>query len=132
DMVIFNYVVGNHDAHGKNFSLLFEAGEQSDEINVRLAPFYDIVCTDFYPELDKHLAMEIGGKYISTAIQPKHFEKFAEDTGLAKRLVKQRVGEIAGLIIENIHKSTPVHPIAKEISDLIIRRAKLAFDQFKS
>ncbi|MGB3227117.1 MAG: type II toxin-antitoxin system HipA family toxin [Saprospiraceae bacterium] len=132
DMVIFNYVVGNHDAHGKNFSLLYEAGEKSDEIKVRLAPFYDIVCTDFYPELDKHLAMEIGGKYISTAILPKHFEKFADDTGLAKRLVKQRVREIAGLIIENIPNSTLDHPIAKEISDLIIRRAKLAFDQFKS
>ncbi len=131
DMVIFNFIVGNHDAHGKNFSLLYETDEQSDEIKVRLAPFYDIVCTDFYPELNKHLAMEIGGKYISSAIQPKHFEKFAEDAGLAKRLVKQRVREIAGLIIENVHKSTIDHPIAKEISDLILSRAKMAFDQFK-
>ena len=131
DMVIFNYIVGNHDAHGKNFSLLYETDEQSDEIKVRLAPFYDIVCTDYYPELNKHLAMEIGGKYISSAIQPKHFEKFAEDAGLAKRLVKQRVREIAGLIIENVHKSTIDHPIAKEISDLILSRAKMAFDQFK-
>ncbi len=131
DMVIFNYIVGNHDAHGKNFSLLYETDEQSDEIKVRLAPFYDIVCTDYYPELNKHLAMEIGGKYISSAIQPKHFEKFAEDAGLAKRLVKQRVREIAGLIIENVHKSTIDHPIAKEISDLILSRVKMAFDQFK-
>ncbi|MBK8451692.1 MAG: HipA domain-containing protein [Saprospiraceae bacterium] len=132
DIVIFNYIVGNHDAHGKNFSLLYETDEQSGEMKVKLAPFYDIVCTDYYSELDKHLAMEIGGKYISTAIQPKHFEKFAEDTGLAKRLVKQRVREIAGLIIENIPNSTLDHPIAKEISELIIRRAKLAFDQFKN
>ncbi len=131
DMVIFNYIVGNHDAHGKNFSLLYETDEQSDEIKVRLAPFYDIVCTDYYPELNKHMAMEIGGKYISSAIQPKHFEKFAEDAGLAKRLVKQRVREIAGLIIENVNKSTIDHPIAKEISDLILNRARLAFDQFK-
>ena len=131
DIVIFNYLVGNHDAHGKNFSLLYETSEQPDEILVRLAPFYDIVCTDFYPELDKLLAMEIGGKYISSAIQPLHFEKFAEDTGLAKRLVKQRVRELAGLIIENLKNSTPEHPIAKEISDLILGRAKLAFIQFK-
>ena len=117
-MVIFNYIVGNHDAHGKNFSLLYETDEQLDEIKVRLAPFYDIVCTDFYPELNKHLAMEIGGKYISSAIQPKHFDKFAEDARLAKRLVKQRVREIAGLILENIHKSTPDHPIAKEMAFL--------------
>ncbi|MBK9631317.1 MAG: HipA domain-containing protein [Saprospiraceae bacterium] len=100
-------------------------------MKVKLAPFYDIVCTDYYSELNKHLAMEIGGKYISSAIQAKHFDKFAEDAGLAKRLVKQRVREIAGLILENIHKSTPDHPIAKEISELIRSRAKLAFEQFK-
>lgn len=131
DSVVFNYVIGNHDAHGKNFSLLYETVEQLGEIKVRLAPRYDIVCTDFYPELNKHLAMEIGGKYISSEIQPKHFEKFAEETGLTKRFVRQRVSEIASLIIENIDKSTPEHLIAKEISALIISRAKMAFDQFK-
>lgn len=131
DSVIYNYVVGNHDAHGKNFSLLYEPNEQSGEIKVRMAPLYDIVCTDYYPELDKHLAMEIGGQYISSKLQPKHFEKFAEETGLTKRLVKQRVREIAGLIIENIDKSTPDHQIAREISNLIISRAKMAFNQFK-
>ncbi|MBK9631318.1 MAG: HipA domain-containing protein [Saprospiraceae bacterium] len=29
DIVIFNYIVGNHDAYGKNFSLLYETDEQS-------------------------------------------------------------------------------------------------------
>jgi len=37
-----NYVLGNGDAHGKNFALLFRDGE------VRLAPFYDVTSTVVY------------------------------------------------------------------------------------
>jgi len=41
--VIFNWLVGNNDAHGKNFSLLY-AGIGTGRAEIRLAPLYDIVC----------------------------------------------------------------------------------------
>ncbi|MCX6967647.1 MAG: type II toxin-antitoxin system HipA family toxin, partial [Verrucomicrobia bacterium] len=56
DAVLFNYLIGNGDAHGKNFSLLYDGGE------IRLAPLYDLVCTQAYPELSKTMAMKIGGE----------------------------------------------------------------------
>ena len=52
DAVIFNYLIGNHDAHGKNFSLLYEEPGEA-----RLAPLYDLVCTVYYPELSRKMAM---------------------------------------------------------------------------
>ena len=79
------------DAHGKNFSLLY--GEEHGE--TRLAPLYDLVCTTYYPELSKKTAMKIGGEYLLDRILPRHFEKLAEETGLAKPLVKRRVPELA-------------------------------------
>ena len=60
DAVIFNFLVGNHDAHGKSFSLLHENYNSvsatkllESHSTVRLAPLYDIVCTAYYPNLSK-------------------------------------------------------------------------------
>src|SRR5579862_2004816 len=41
DAVIFNYLIGNNDAHGKNFSLIYLEG------TAILAPLYDLVSTVF-------------------------------------------------------------------------------------
>ena len=42
DAVTLNFLIGNHDAHGKNFSLLLA------DAGVRLAPLYDLVSTAVY------------------------------------------------------------------------------------
>jgi serine/threonine-protein kinase HipA len=41
--LVFNYLICNMDAHGKNFSLLHHT-----QANIRLAPFYDMICTRVY------------------------------------------------------------------------------------
>jgi HipA-like protein len=51
-------LIGNHDAHGKNFSLLYLP--EGDRVQVRLAPFYDLISTAIYPELTPKMAMKIG------------------------------------------------------------------------
>ena len=73
DAVIYNYLVGNNDAHGKNFSLLYH-GVGTDNLEIRLAPLYDIVSTVYYPELSRDMAMKIGGEYSSEKVMPKNFE----------------------------------------------------------
>ena len=51
---VFNCIIGNGDAHAKNFSLLCNNGA------VRLAPFYDLVCTRAYRWLSSGMAMRWG------------------------------------------------------------------------
>ncbi len=53
---MLNFLLGNSDAHGKNFSLLYQRGG-----GVRLAPLYDVVSTAVYPEVTQRMAMSIGG-----------------------------------------------------------------------
>ncbi|MGE0706143.1 MAG: type II toxin-antitoxin system HipA family toxin, partial [Vicinamibacterales bacterium] len=53
DAAIFNLIVGNADAHGKNFSLLYQTS------GVSLAPFYDLFSTVAYPDLSPSVAMKI-------------------------------------------------------------------------
>ena len=53
--MVFNWLIGNCDAHAKNFSLLYDAGAPT------LAPLYDLVSTTVYPELARRLAMNLDG-----------------------------------------------------------------------
>ncbi len=76
DYVIFNALVGNHDAHAKNFSLLY-AGEQSGKDAV-LAPLYDTLSTAVYPSLSPKMAMKIGSKYKFSEVQARHWAQFTK------------------------------------------------------
>jgi HipA-like C-terminal domain len=62
DAVIYNYLVGNNDAHGKNFSLLYKPLEKGGR-ETSLSPLYYIVSTVYYPELSRDMAIRIGGEY---------------------------------------------------------------------
>ena len=88
--VIFNYLIGNSDAHGKNISLLLLPE------GPMLAPFYDLLSTRIYAHygLAEGLAMKIGGQNDPGAIQKKHWELFAEEVGVKPRLVLTRVAEL--------------------------------------
>ena len=55
--MIFNVLVGNSDGHAKNISLLYPGSGQ-----VRLAPFYDLVCTRAFDRIDSRLAFSVGEK----------------------------------------------------------------------
>jgi serine/threonine-protein kinase HipA len=87
--VIFNYIVGNADAHAKNLSLLI-APE-----GISLAPFYDLVSTAVYRGLTPNLAMKIGGENRPEWIQERHWKAFAEASGANPRIVWQRMAGLS-------------------------------------
>lgn len=93
DYVIFNALIGNHDAHAKNYSLLYRR-QRSGELPV-LAPAYDMLSTAVYPTLTPKMAMKIGSKYRFTEVQARHWAQFAEGAGLAKAQARRRIIEIA-------------------------------------
>lgn len=90
DAVVFNALVGNHDAHAKNFSLLYEAG-----MRPKLAPLYDILSTAVYDNLTPKMAMKLGSKYKFTEVQAGHWDQFAQAAGLSKAQTKKRVLRLA-------------------------------------
>ncbi len=93
--VVFNYLIGNADAHGKNISLLF------DEQGPVLAPFYDIMSTAVYPELTERLAMKIGGEDRPDWVIERRWEQFAKDVGVKYNIVHQTlIGMSEKLIVE--------------------------------
>jgi len=78
EWIVFNYLIGNTDAHAKNLSLLHNDG------TIMLAPFYDLLSTEVYPEklVDHQMAMLINGKGKYDSVRPKDFIALFEQLGL--------------------------------------------------
>ncbi len=131
DAVIFNWLIGNHDAHGKNFSLVYR-GEIASGLQTRLAPLYDLVSTVYYPELSSRMAMKLGGEYASERISSKHFERLAEEAGLARPMTKRRVVELAEAILSALPTVTTDDPVTASVAKLLQSRSERAVKGFTS
>lgn len=129
--VIFNYLVGNNDAHGKNFSLLYR-GTETENFEVRLAPLYDVVSTIYYPELSRDMAMRIGNEYSSEKVTAGNFEQLAEEAGLGKPLVRVRVVELSEKVIGALPKLETAHPAAQKVAAQIRQRSEKAVSRFRA
>jgi serine/threonine-protein kinase HipA len=96
DAAIFNLIVGNADAHGKNFSLLYQRN------SVSLAPFYDLLSTVVYPELSPNLAMKIAKRATLEEVGMTTWPAFAEDIGLPVSFVRRRARELAEAVTDQL------------------------------
>jgi serine/threonine-protein kinase HipA len=131
DVVIYNYLIGNNDAHGKNFSLLYHGTGTANQ-QIRLAPLYDAICTAYYPELSNEMAMKLGDEYRSERVVPRDFDKLAEQAGLAKPLVRRRVPELARAVLEATRKSTLDQQVVQKVATLIRKRCETTLKRFIS
>ena len=80
--VVFNYIIGNCDSHGKNYSLLYKNN------TVELAPIYDAVSTAIYPELTDKLSMKIGSHYELKKVLKEDFWSLCEVLDIKKNVVE--------------------------------------------
>lgn len=90
DWVLFNLIIGNSDAHGKNVSF-FVAQDGS----LSLTPFYDLVSVVYEGEsvekLDTDLAMAIGDNFDVNTITAFDLLNFAEEAGIKFELLERRL-----------------------------------------
>lgn len=131
DYVVFNALIGNHDAHAKNFSLLY-----TNKTPV-LAPFYDVLSTAVYPSLTPKMAMKIGSKYKFSEVQPRHWNQFVEEVGLGKAQARKRLLALATSMPSHARKlqSDPRynfrnHNMVEKIVTLIEKHCALTLRRF--
>ena len=123
DGLILNMLIGNADAHGKNYSMIYRAGER------RLAPFYDLVSTIVWPELSTRLAMNIGNGKNVNDVNPAHFRGMAEEATLGWPMVRERIETLSGNVIETLEegslvRASPDPGIAAHLSELVTQRCQ--------
>ena len=127
-LAIFNFLIGNADAHGKNFSLLYEEGKPF------LAPAYDLFSTAIYPNLASKMAMKIGGKYNPEHVFLRHWMKLVPDTALAQKALKKEIKALCRNVLEKaleVKSELERNDVNSEIYNQIIAVIKKRYDQIQ-
>ena len=93
--VALNYLIGNCDAHLKNYSLFLRGGAAAS-----LAPVYDLVCTTIYDgrfggELSRSMGIRIGDHLNIDKVTPNDFILLAQDMRQPKRVAVKILEELA-------------------------------------
>ncbi|MRW84442.1 type II toxin-antitoxin system HipA family toxin [Pseudoduganella sp. FT26W] len=78
---LFQLVIGNSDAHGKNFSFFVHRS------GLQAAPWYDLVSVVQYPQLSHELAMAFGDVFIMEQIKGFALADFAQRCAIDRRLM---------------------------------------------
>lgn len=93
--VIFNFLIGNSDAHGKNFSILYKGKSES------LAPFYDLLSTLVYCNPFKaKMAMKICQKDKFKEVTISQWKKLADILGLRPDFVQRQVLTLSDKVVK--------------------------------
>jgi serine/threonine-protein kinase HipA len=135
DHVVLSFLVGNNDAHGKNYSLLY----LPDVAGAELAPAYDVLSSVVYRggrrELSRRMAMKLGGENRPEYVRTRHFERLFADAGLGPAAARRRLLALAqGAPIaaatarEEIAQAGWDVPVLDRIEQLVAQRAQLLFE----
>jgi serine/threonine-protein kinase HipA len=96
-MAVFNYLIGNCDAHGKNFSLLHM------DNGILLAPFYDVLCTNVY-DLEHTMAMKIGKTRYIEEVTLRDWESFSRQLDVNPALTLEELKRQLNTLPEELEK----------------------------
>ena len=131
DRLLYNLVLGNNDAHAKNFAVLHGATGITE-----LSPAYDLLCTQMYRALSPRLAMPIGSAVSLTDMKTSAWRAFAREVQIGFPLLRQRgvelservqdtVGDLSSVVVrDNPALSRDVYP-ARRRADFFARFSKV-------
>ena len=83
---LFDLLIGNVDAHAKNFALLYDTGG-----GIRVTPRYDLMPTRIYPDLTNELAYSIGGAKALEDVTADNFGLFLGALGIVSTGAQRRL-----------------------------------------
>ena len=123
---IFNFLAGNSDGHAKNLSLLYHGDN-----TIRLAPFYDLVCTRAIERIDPKLALAVGGEHMPGNIQPVHWQRLAAALGIKFGYLQTLVSETAeqvqeevGPAVEAFQQKHGDYPALQRVRQVVVRQCR--------
>lgn len=125
DWLCFNLLIGNNDSHSKNISFLMIDGKYD------LAPFYDLISTAIYPNLDSRFSFKLGGESNLHKMGKKAIVLEEKTLGIKEgtiiermNLIYQAIINVQDEIISEMNIQFPNVKIHERIKKLIFERAK--------
>lgn len=128
EWILFNYIIGNSDAHAKNISFLIneiQLGREGKIINegMQVAPFYDLVCGKVYGY--NEMAQSIGEEFEFEIVGGIEWRNFARDCDLDYLSLKKVATNLLkrlDAVLENTAKAVleeTKQPVVTAIVDVI-------------
>src|SRR3989338_8676374 len=113
ERVLFNFIIGNGDAHLKNYSITYK-----DKETIRLTPAYDIVCSKLVIPDEEDSALSINAK--KNQLKRDDFDKLAEYLNIPLRIRYEKFAKSL-ILMETIIKDSK---IKQEIQERFINIIK--------
>lgn len=104
DWLVFNFLIGNADAHAKNVSMRYGLDGR-----LRLAPAYDLLSTSYWPSLSPKMAMGIGGEKRPDWVMARHWQRLCAATSLNLVQLRRRALAMAA------HAATSLPEVAAKL-----------------
>ena len=119
--VLFNYVMGNCDSHGKNYSLLYKNNR------IELSPLYDVVSTIIYPGLTEKLSMKIGKHYEIQKVTQEDFSLLSESLNIKYSVLSKIFDEFSKKYINAFEELKDDEKVSSDILNSIFQVVKSRF-----
>ncbi|MEX8518863.1 MAG: HipA domain-containing protein [Leptothrix sp. (in: b-proteobacteria)] len=123
---LFQFLVGNSDAHGKNFSFFVRPGGLLEP-----ADWYDLVSVLQYDGLDTELAMAYGDVFVHQEVSAFALADFATRCGIDRKLMRREGQRLAKLAISAAAQQarsadylTEERPFIEGLAAFVIRQAE--------
>jgi serine/threonine-protein kinase HipA len=121
---LFQYLIGNSDAHGKNFSFFVRRQ------GLEPAPWYDLVSVVQYPGIDHEIAMAYGDAFSFDEVGAFQLADFAMRCGIDRRLMKREAARLGKLAAEHAASQALVddyegdeRAFAAQLRDFVVAQA---------
>ncbi|MDR2901755.1 MAG: type II toxin-antitoxin system HipA family toxin [Lactobacillales bacterium] len=128
-IILYNFLIGNGDAHGKNFSLLYHQN------NVFLAPFYDLMssgaCFDYTRK--EAMAMKIDGTYLFSKVFMPKLNRLSTEMGFREDFIQNQFQVFFKNIVpfaKSLRDELNANPVTRsKVYDKIVRIIERHFEQ---
>ena len=124
ERVLLNFLIGNGDAHLKNFSLL-----EHDDGQLRLSPAYDVVCSKVVIPRETDFAITLNGR--SDKITRRDFEKFGEALKIPARVASdifEGFADSHSMILDEIARSRLTAELQQKMQQVVKERRERIFE----
>lgn len=129
DAWALSFLTGNHDAHGKNYSLLY------DESGPALAPIYDVLSTivyrDYGRRMDRTMAMKVGGQRYPDRLRKSQLDRFLGEAQYGPapgrrrlRALAEKAPDIAQAAAAEFKEKHWWDPVLDSVVEIIEKRAE--------
>lgn len=124
DALLFNFLIGNNDAHAKNYSLLLDGPGA-----IRLAPLYDLLSIAAIEGASRSLAMKYGGEKRPAYLRRRHLHRLGDELEVKRSLVERRAEAMIERVLGSVEDARASLPADFQDQPLLDRIAEVTTER---